>query len=75
MPLVNVKVIEGVFTTAQKQEMVRKLTDAMVAVGGQKLRPFVYVIVEDVNSGEWGIGGKPITTEHVQEVTADMATT
>lgn len=30
MPLVNVKVIEGVFNEAQKREMVRKLTDTMV---------------------------------------------
>jgi hypothetical protein len=34
MPLVNVKLIEGVFTPAQKQEMVRKLTDTMVSIEG-----------------------------------------
>lgn len=32
MPLVNVKLIEGVFTPIQKQEMIRKLTDAMVSI-------------------------------------------
>jgi 4-oxalocrotonate tautomerase len=71
---VNVKVIEGVFTSPQKQEMIRKLTDAMIAVGGEKLRPFVYVVVEDVKSSEWGIGGQPITTEHVQQVLAGKGT-
>jgi 4-oxalocrotonate tautomerase len=74
MPLVNVKVIEGVFTSPQKQEMIRKLTDAMIAVGGEKLRPFVYGVVVDVKSREWGIGGKPITSEHVQEVLAGKGT-
>ena len=34
MPLLNVKVIEGVFTPTQKQEMVRKLTDTMVSIEG-----------------------------------------
>ena len=29
MPLINVKMIEGVFTPTQKQEMIRKLTDTM----------------------------------------------
>jgi hypothetical protein len=29
MPLVTVKLIEGVFTPAQKREMIRKLTDAL----------------------------------------------
>ena len=34
MPLIQVKLIEQVFTPAQKQEMVRKLTDTMVAMEG-----------------------------------------
>ena len=38
MPLVNVKLIEGVFTPAQKQEMIRKLTDTMVSIEGENLR-------------------------------------
>lgn len=71
MPLVNVKLIEGIFTSSQKQEMVRKLTDAMVSVEGENLRPFTTVIIEEVKSGDWGIGGKPITTEHVKEIAAE----
>ena len=35
MPMLNVKLIEGVFTEAQKREMVRKLTDAMVSIEGE----------------------------------------
>ncbi len=31
MPLIQVKVIEGVFSPEQKREMVKKLTDAMVS--------------------------------------------
>jgi 4-oxalocrotonate tautomerase len=34
MPLVNLKVIEGIFSQNQKHEMVRKLTDAVLAVAG-----------------------------------------
>ena len=30
MPLINVKVIEGVFSSSQRREIVQKLTDAMV---------------------------------------------
>ena len=39
MPLVNVKLIEGVFTSAQKQEMIRKLTDTMVSIEGENNAP------------------------------------
>jgi 4-oxalocrotonate tautomerase len=70
MPLVQVKVIEGVFTDSQKREMVRKLTDAMVSVEGESMRPVTWVVVEEVRSGDWGIGGKPLTTADVQALAA-----
>jgi len=70
MPLVNVKVVEGVFSASQKQEMVKKLTDAMVSVEGENLRKVTWVVVEEVKTGDWGIGGTPITTEDVQALAA-----
>ncbi len=66
MPLVNVKLIEGVFTSAQKQEIIRKITDAMVSIEGENLRPVTWVILEDVHSGDWGVGGNGLTTEKVK---------
>ena len=70
MPLIQVKVIEGVFTPEQKKEMVTKLTDAMVAIEGENMRPVTWVVIEDVRSGEWGIGGNAMTTEAVQALAA-----
>ena len=70
MPLIQVKVIEDVFTEAQKREMVRKLTDAMVSIEGENMRPVTWVIVEEVKSGSWGIGGKPLTTADVKALAA-----
>jgi len=52
MPLINVKLIEGVLTPSQKQEVIRKLTDAMVAIEGENARPVTWVVLEEVNSGE-----------------------
>lgn len=66
MPLVNVKLIEGVFTSAQKQEMIRKLTDTMVSIEGENMRSVTWVVIEEVKSGDWGIGGNPLTTEDVR---------
>jgi 4-oxalocrotonate tautomerase len=66
MPFVNVKVIEGVFTPDQKQAIVERLTDAMVAVEGEAMRGVTWVVVEEVASGEWGIGGKCLTTADVK---------
>lgn len=70
MPLVNVKLIEGVFTPAQKQEMVRKLTDAMVSIEGENMRPVTWVVIEEVKSGEWGVGGQALTTADVHAIAA-----
>lgn len=70
MPLVQVKVIEGVFSDAQKRAMVEKVTDAMVSVEGENMRQVTWVTIEDVKSGEWGIGGKALTTEAVKALAA-----
>ncbi|QLE41159.1 4-oxalocrotonate tautomerase family protein [Nostoc sp. C052] len=70
MPLVNVKLIEGVFTSAQKQEMIRKLTDTMVSIEGENLRPVTWVVIEEVKSGDWGVGGATLTTDDVQALAA-----
>jgi 4-oxalocrotonate tautomerase len=62
MPLINVKIIEGVFTPTQKQEMIRKVTDTIVSIQGENIRPATVVVVEETKSGDWGIGGKAIGT-------------
>ena len=70
MPLVNVKLIKGVFSKDQKQEMINKITDAMVSIEGENMRPVTWVLVEEVQSGDWGIGGKGLTTEDVKALAA-----
>ena len=70
MPFVNVKVIEGVFSTDQKQDMVRRLTDTMVEIEGENMRPVTWVVVEEVKSGDWGIAGNPLSTSDVKVLAA-----
>lgn len=71
MPLVNIKVIEGVFSDNQKKDMIAGVTDAMVAVEGESMRNVTWVIIDEVKSGEWGIGGKGLSTEDVKAVAAE----
>ncbi|MGH9688548.1 MAG: tautomerase family protein [Candidatus Acidiferrales bacterium] len=73
MPLIQVKLLEEVFTLEQKKEMISKLTDAMVAIEGESMRKVTWVIIEDVKSGEWGIGGQPITAEAVKAIATGKA--
>lgn len=66
MPLVEVKVIEGVFSGDQKRQIIEGVTEAMVAIEGESLRGVTWVLVEEVRSGAWGIGGRGLTTQDVQ---------
>lgn len=70
MPLIQVKLIEEVFTPAQKREIISKLTDAMVSIEGENMRPVTWVVIEEAKSGEWGIGGQPMTTDAVRALAA-----
>lgn len=70
MPLIQVKLIENVFTPEQKAQIISKLTDAIVSIEGENMRPVTWVIIEEARSGEWGIGGKALTTEAVHALAA-----
>jgi 4-oxalocrotonate tautomerase len=66
MPLVDIQLIEGVFEKSQKQDMIRKVTDAMVEIEGEAMRGVTWVRIHEIASGEWGIGGKGITAADVK---------
>jgi 4-oxalocrotonate tautomerase len=70
MPLLTVKLIEGVFTAQQKQEMIRRLTETMVSIEGENLRSLTLVVLEEVKSGDWGVGGNSFTTNDVKAIAA-----
>jgi 4-oxalocrotonate tautomerase len=60
MPFVNVKLVEGVFTTEQKHEMAAALSDVMVRFeGSEAFREVVWVLIEELHTDGWHIGGQP----------------
>jgi 4-oxalocrotonate tautomerase len=72
LPLINVKLIEGVFDEDQKHSMIEKLTDTMVEIEGENMRGVTLVVIEEVKSGEWGLGGQALTTEAVHALAAGV---
>jgi 4-oxalocrotonate tautomerase len=74
MPLINVKVIEGVFSASQRREIVQKLTDAMVSIEGENMRGVTWCVLEEVHSGDWAIGGHALTTQDVRTLAAGNGT-
>ena len=66
MPLINVKLIEDVFTPEQRSQIVERLTDAMVSIEGEGMRDVTWVIIEEVKGGNWAIGGKAPTAADIK---------
>jgi 4-oxalocrotonate tautomerase len=66
--------VEDVFTPEQKGQIVERLTNAMVSIEGENMRNVTWVVVEEVRSGDWGIGGKPLHTEDVKALAAGAPT-
>ena len=58
MPITTIKVIENVFTNEQKKEMLKKVTEALIDVCGEKTRKGQWVVIEEVKKGNWSIGGE-----------------
>ncbi|PWC35822.1 4-oxalocrotonate tautomerase family protein [Azospirillum sp. TSO35-2] len=60
MPFVNVKLVEGVFSSEEKHAMAAALTDVMVRFeGSEAFREVVWVLIEELHPDGWHIGGRP----------------
>jgi 4-oxalocrotonate tautomerase len=68
VPIIDVKVMEGVLTTEQKQQIAQGFTDVFADIVGTPARPVTWVVIQDVASGQWTMGGDPITTEGVKQL-------
>lgn len=65
MPLVNIEVIKGVFTSEQKGELIDRVTEAMISVEGEAMRPVTWVRIREFEQGDWAIGGKRLAAADV----------
>ena len=68
MPFSQIKVIEGVFSDEEKKRMIADVTEALVAIEGETMRDKTWVVIEEMKSGDWGIGGMALETEVVKEL-------
>jgi 4-oxalocrotonate tautomerase len=73
MPLIQVKVMDGVYTAQQKQAIVERLSDVMVEIAGEDMRRLTWCVVEEVASGEWGIGGQTLTADDIRALARGAA--
>jgi 4-oxalocrotonate tautomerase len=68
MPLIEVKLVEGVLSDSQKQQLIKGLTEVMVSVEGEHLRPYTLVLIQELKTGDWAVGGQPMTTQAIKKI-------
>jgi 4-oxalocrotonate tautomerase len=66
MPLVDIQLIEGVFSAEEKQKMISKITDVMIEIEGETMREVTWVRVQEFKGGAWAIGGQSLTAADVK---------
>lgn len=73
MPLVTIDVIKDVFTPDQKSQLIDNVTEAMIAVEGEAMRTVTWVRINEVEQGDWAIGGQRLVAADVHALAGDKA--
>ena len=73
MPMVTIDVIKDVFSPQQKQELIAKVTEAMIAVEGENMRGVTWVRIQEFESGDWAVGGRALKTADVHAIAKGKA--
>jgi 4-oxalocrotonate tautomerase len=60
MPFVNIKITKDGATPAQKAELIKGVTDLLAKVLHKNPQTTV-VVIEEVETDNWGIGGETVT--------------
>ncbi|XXJ18901.1 2-hydroxymuconate tautomerase family protein [Desulfovibrio caledoniensis] len=60
MPFVNIRITNEGATTEQKQRLIQGVTDLLADVLGKNPKT-TFVIIDEVDTDNWGIGGESVT--------------
>lgn len=60
MPYVNIKITKEGATPEQKEQLIQGVTQLLVDILGKNPKTTV-VVIEEVNTDNWGIGGETVT--------------
>jgi 4-oxalocrotonate tautomerase len=66
MPYVNIKITKEGATTEQKAKLIQATTDMLQQILGKNPQTTV-VVIEEIDTDNWGIGGETITSRRKRE--------
>lgn len=65
MPFVEVKSIRGVFSTEEKTQIIKDVTDVFGEMKNDKFAEGTWVVISEIDDGSWGEGGSVLYDNHV----------
>ena len=71
MPYIEVNVFEDELTQTQKKELITRITTAVTDTTSEKLSDVTWVVIKEVASGSWGVGGNALGLDDIKALMAD----
>ena len=66
MPFINIRVLKGTLSKEKKDEMIKRVSETVAEIEASpnpkdNLVPYTWCVIEEVDFGNWGIGGSAVT--------------
>ena len=74
MPFIEVKTIRGVFSTEEKSQIIEEITSVFARMKSVEFAAGTWVVVNELDDGNWGEGGSVLKAEHVPKSGSEVAT-
>lgn len=58
MPYIDVKLFDRRLTPETEQQLIARITDAVVSVFDESIREQTWVVLEGIDPSRWGIAGR-----------------
>lgn len=71
MPYIEVNVFENELSQSQKEALISKITTAVTDTTSEKLSGVTWVVIKEVASGSWGVGGNALGLEDIKNLIAE----
>jgi 4-oxalocrotonate tautomerase len=73
MPFINIRVLKGTLSDEKKSEMIKRVSETVSEIEARpspkdSLLGYTWCVLEEVDFGNWGIGGNVVTPEILKSV-------
>jgi 4-oxalocrotonate tautomerase len=66
MPCVEIKIIEGELSKDETRKLIENVTDVFVSLMGENKRNSIWIMVQEIKDGNFGVGGQVIELKDIK---------